>query len=132
MLVRASALLAFALIAGCAVSPQQLCAPYVPDTWQYLGRAKQLATQLDADLPHVPYMTNEGKVVGSLQHVWFRGGEDQLLACTLARGAMNDCSVTTTAFQRIEKVWVKGRENAVLCNVLTAPRDGSVEHTRAQ
>lgn len=124
-----SALLAIALT-GCAISPQQLCAPHAPGTWQYLGPDKALASLLGEELPHAPYTTNKGEAVRSVRHVFFRGGEQQLLACTLARGAGNDCSVRTTSFQRIDNVWVKGGEDAVLCNVLAATHDKGMERAR--
>lgn len=116
-------ILALVILGGCTISPQKLCAPHVPGDWQYLGQNKELANQLGTSLPSAPYTTNKGKAVRSLQHVWYRGGEQQLLACTLARRAKDDCSVRTTVFQRLDNTWVKGPENAVLCDVLASARN---------
>jgi hypothetical protein len=116
----AISILASAILAGCAIDPQQVCAPFAPKDWQYLGHDERLATLLAANLPHAPYTTNERKPVRSVQHVWYRGGNSQLLACTLARRARNNCSVRTTAFQLIDGAWLKGSEDGVLCNVIVA------------
>src|SRR5882672_4320890 len=112
-----SAFLLSVTLAGCAVSPQKLCALHAPDNWQYLGPDKSLNALLGATLPGAPYTTNDGKTVRSVQHVWFRGGDYQLLACTLARGARDERSIRTAAFQLIDNAWVRGSEDAVLCNV---------------
>jgi hypothetical protein len=120
MRLRTSAILASAVLSGCAVSPQQLCAPNVASTWQYVGEDKDLSKLLDANLPHAPYTTNEGRPVRAVRHVWYRVGDHQLLACTLARHAKDNCSVRTTEFIRIDGVWSKRSEDAVLCNVLAS------------
>jgi len=119
MRLEAVTILSSLLLASCAVSPQKICAPHAPDTWQYLGQDKSLATLFEPILPHAPYTTNEGKIVRSVQHVWFRGGDYLLLACTLAHRARNDCSVRTTEFQLIGNAWVTRSEDTVVCNVLT-------------
>lgn len=126
----AATIIASATFAGCAINPQQLCAPAVPSTWQYVGRDKELTNLLESNLPVAPYTTNEGRTVRSVQHVWFRGNEQQLLACTLARGARDNCSVRTTAFQRDDNTWVKGREDAVLCKVIVSTHNTSRELKR--
>jgi hypothetical protein len=130
MRLRASAILASEVLAGCAISPQQLCAPNAQSTWQYIGEDKGLSTLLDARLPHAPYSTNEGKPVRAVQRVWFRLGDDQLLACTLARHARDDCSVRTTEFIRIDGAWSMRSEDEVLCNVLASTHNKSLERTR--
>jgi hypothetical protein len=117
---RAISILALLMLAGCAINPHTLCGPYVPKEWRYLGHDEPLATLLAPVLPHAPYTTNKGKWVLSVQHVWYQGGDSQLLACTLARRARDDCSVRTTAFQLIDGAWHKVDEDQVLCNVLAA------------
>jgi hypothetical protein len=126
---RASAILASAVLAGCAVNPQHLCAPSAPTAWQYIGEDQGLSTLLDASLPHAPYTTNEGKPVRAVQRVWYRIGDQRLMACTLARHARNNCSVRTTEFMRIDGVWSKRNEDAVLCNVLASTHQSSLERT---
>lgn len=131
MRLRASAILTSAILAGCAVSPEQLCAPNVPSTGQYIGEDQGLSTLLNASLPHTPYTTNEGRPVSAIQHVWYRIGDHQLLACTLARHAKDNCSVRTTGFVRIDGVWSKQSEDAVLCNVIST-HGKSPERKRAR
>lgn len=130
MRLRASAVLASAVLSGCAVSPQRLCAPSAPGEWQYIGEDQDLSELLDVSLPHAPYTTNEGKLVSSVQRVWYRIGDQQLLACTLARHARDNCSVRTTEFTRIDGGWSKRGEESVLCNVLASTHNTSLERTR--
>jgi len=132
MPLRASAILASAVLSGCAVSPQQLCASNAAGAWQYVGENKDLSELLDASLPHAPYTTNEGKPVRAVQHVWYRVGDYQLLACTLARHARDNCSVRTTEFIRIDGAWSKRSEDAVLCNVLASTHNKSLERMRGR
>ena len=132
MRLRTSAILASAVLAGCAVSPQQLCAPSAPTPWQYIGGDQGLSTLLDASLPHAPYTTNEGKPVRAVQRVWYGFGDQLLMACTFARHARNNCSVRTTEFLRIDGVWSKRNEDAVLCNVLTSRLSSTVRRLHDQ
>ena len=107
-------------LAACAASPRTLCAQSVPDTWEYVGTDAKLSVLLDASLPHAPYETNQGTPVRSVRHVWYRIGDTGLLACTVARGARDNCSVRVTEFSRADGAWSKSREDAVLCNVLVS------------
>ncbi len=113
----AAAILAVAALGGCAVSPQQLCGSIVPSSWVYVGPDAALTTLNEADLPHTPYQTNDGKQVRVVQRVWYRDGPEALLACTFARRARDTCSIRTTEFTRVGGMWSKGRENEVLCHV---------------
>jgi hypothetical protein len=110
------AILTLSVLCGCAASPRRLCATLVTSPWEYIGDDTALAASLRSSLPRVPYQTNEGKPVRAVRHIWYRAG-DQLLACTLARHARDDCSVRTTQFARVDDTWSKTSENAVLCNV---------------
>jgi hypothetical protein len=132
MRLRASAILAWVTLAGCAANPQHLCAPNAPNTWQYIGKDEGLSALLKDSLPHAPYSTNEGKPVRAVQQVWFRVGDHQLLACTLARHARDNCSVRTTEFILIDGAWSKRSEDAVLCNVLASTHNKSLERTRGR
>jgi len=82
---------------------------------------------LESSLPQAPYGTNKGKSVPTIQHVWYRGGQYRLLACTLARHARNNCSVRTTEFLFQDGRWLKGSEDAVLCDVLVSVHNTSLE-----
>jgi hypothetical protein len=110
-------MLAGVALGGCAASPERLCGSIVPSSWMYIGPDAALTALHEAALPQAPYRTNEGKPVRRVQRVWYRGGPDDLLACTLARRARDTCSVRTTEFTRAAGIWQTGRENAVLCNV---------------
>jgi hypothetical protein len=109
--------LAVTPLAGCAVSPEKLCAESVPDTWEHIGPDAKLSALLDASLPHAR----------SVQHVWYRIENTGLLACTLARGARDNCSVRLTEFSRADGSWSKSREDAVLCNVLVSNRKSATD-----
>ena len=61
------------ILAGCAISPEKLCASLVPGTLQYIGPDAGLSASLETSLPQAPYTTNEGKLVRDVQHVWYRG-----------------------------------------------------------
>jgi hypothetical protein len=126
MRLRSAAIVASAVLAGCAANPQQLCATLVAPPWEYVGPDASFNALLDASLPRVPYKTNEGRSVRIVQHLWYRVGELQLLACTLARHARDDCSVRTTQFVRTGEVWAKTHENEVMCNVLASTHDNSL------
>src|SRR5687768_623066 len=111
MRLKVAAILVSAVLGGCAGNPQKLCATLVAPSWEYLGPDASLDALLGASLPRVPYQTNEGKSVRTAQHVWYRVGNLQLLACTLARHASDDCSARTTQFIRTGEVWAKTSED---------------------
>jgi hypothetical protein len=83
-----------------------------------MGDNDALAQQFASELPVAPYTTNEGELVKSARHVWYRDGDDHLLACTLSSRARKTCSVRSTEFVRTASGWSKEQENAMLCNVL--------------
>jgi hypothetical protein len=106
------------LVAGCATSPQQLCEPIVSSGWTYSGPDPVLDEQLEGDLPRTPYYTNENKIVRFVRHVWYRQGEDRILACTFGGWVGDKCSVQVREFERRGAGWSKGAEDMVLCNVV--------------
>ena len=105
-------LLLVATTAGCS-TPRQLCAVMVPDTWEYVGEDAKLDAKFESSLPQASEH--------ALLHVWYRGGDSLLMACSLKRHATDGCSVRVTEFHFVNGTWMKGYEDGVLCNVLAQP-----------
>jgi len=105
------------LFTGCATNPRSLCESLVPSSWTYLPQAPQGSAGLESSLPATPYPTNEGKLVTSVRRLWFQHG-DELIACTLARHATDNCSVRVTRFSRSSAGWTKVSDDGVLCHVI--------------
>jgi hypothetical protein len=104
------------LFTSCATNPRSLCESWVPSSWTYLPQAPQGSAGLESSLPTTAYLTNEGKLVSSVRRLWFEHG-DELIACTLARHATDDCSVRVTRFSRSSAGWAKVSDDGVLCHV---------------
>ena len=105
-------------LTGCASSPERLCASLVEEPWIYVGSNDVLEQQFRSELPVAPYITNEGKSIRSIRHVWYRDSDERLLACTLGSHARDTCSVSSTEFVRTVSGWSMKGKNAVLCNVI--------------
>jgi hypothetical protein len=112
------AILASWLLGSCVATPHELCSAIVPSDWRYVGADQSLDGLLGANLPNAPYETSDGSPVHAVRHIWYRNGENALLACTLAIRSRDNCSVRVTEFARKNDMWSKGRDNAVLCNVV--------------
>ena len=102
---------ALACLAGCAVQPQKLCAEFAPGAWSYVGADTALDQQFASQLPGVPT---------EVRHYWYRGGEDQVMACTLPKQARDRCAMNVNVFQRMGGDWQPGYSDGVLCNVTGA------------
>jgi hypothetical protein len=106
--MRFSAPILVLLLAGCATSPRDLCAQLVPSGWTYIGPDEVLEHKLEDRLPQEPFV----------RHVWYRRGENKVLACTFGGVLGDPCSVATEEFELSGESWSNGAQNAVLCNVV--------------
>lgn len=121
MPLKISVIVAVAFLAGCAVKPEKLCAEFAPGTWSWVGPDAALDRQFASKLPGAP---------AEVRHYWYRGGEDQVMACTLPERARDRCSMNVNVFLRVDGDWQPGYSDGVLCNVVAAKSPGPARAAR--
>ncbi len=106
IVMRAGVIVVAIFLTACAANPRSLCASLVPSTWTYLRRAPRGSGGIESLLPTPPYRTSEGRLVRSVNRLWYEQGDD-LTACTVARHAIDNCSVEVTYLTRSGAGWLK-------------------------
>ncbi|HEX6397709.1 MAG TPA: hypothetical protein VFZ95_09810, partial [Steroidobacteraceae bacterium] len=53
---------------------------------------------------------------------WYRTGEARLMACTLGKGARDNCTLSVNEFVRMGGEWSPGFSDGVMCNVTDVNR----------